>query len=37
MEELIRKEYSELIINSFIEKQRSKTKIDFKDDEMKKL
>lgn len=37
MEELIRKEYSELIINSFIEKQRAKTKIDFKDNEMKKL
>ena len=37
MEELIRKEYSELIINSFVEKQRQKTKIEFKDDEMKKL
>ncbi len=37
MEELIRKEYSELIIDSFVEKQRQKTKIDFKDDEMKKL
>ena len=35
--ELVQKDYSELVINSYMEKQRAKTKIVFKNDEYKKL